>query len=63
MAYESTVELLIEDFQNYYLGDPMLWNQPSGCLPWWGKLVFFERGEEDEMTLELEGEVITFLLP
>ena len=59
MPYAATQEQLIEDCQNYLETDPRFFLEDEGAFTWWGKVVLFKRND-DEVTLDVDGDHITF---
>ncbi|MBB5715866.1 hypothetical protein [Sphingomonas aerophila] len=62
MPYYPTQEQLIEDCRTFLDLDPRFFDQDVGCFTWWGRVVEFFK-TNDEITLEYEGERITFSRP
>lgn len=62
MAYLATTQDLIEECQTWLDVDPRYFDQDEGCFTWWGKVVMFFKGR-DEITLEVDGESISFPRP
>lgn len=62
MAYMATQADLIENCQEWLDADPRYFDQDEGAFTWWGKVVLFSK-TSDEITLEYEGEIISFPRP
>ena len=62
MAYIATTEQLVEECQQYLDYDPRFFDANEGAFTWWGKVVEFFK-TADEITLNVDGQSVTFPRP
>ena len=59
MAYEATTQDLIEECQHWLEMDHRFFDASEGCFTWWGRVVTFHKNDDD-ITLEYDGESVSF---